>query len=74
MGFFFLCGFRTFMMPLSISEVKFTDVIKYGTQHTMVNHNQPSCHIPEFNQVQPRPRTTLVHLGTLGLLGSPSVS
>ena len=32
------------------------------------------CHIPEFDQVQPRPRTTLVHLGYLGLLGSPSVS
>lgn len=30
------------MMPLSISEVKFADVIKYGTQRTMVNHNQPS--------------------------------
>ena len=32
------------------------------------------CHIPEFDQVQPRPRTTSVHLGSLGLLGSPSVS
>ena len=32
-----------------------------------------NCHITEFNQVQPRPRTTSVHLGSLGLLGSPSV-
>ena len=42
--------------------------------HSLIITSLRSCHIPEFDQVLPQPRTTLDHLGLFGLLGSPLVS